>query len=95
MLLLTLYLLYPCLYLLQVVLLEGPLDRVAPDLQGQGIGSRMMEFYCSKVDETAMAAYHETDRPENVDFYKKFGFEVISEEFLDAGIPHKRMSRSL
>lgn len=53
---------------------------VAPDLQGQGIGSQMMEFYCSKVDETAMAAYHETDRPENVDFYKKFGFEVVGEE---------------
>lgn len=53
---------------------------VSPDLQGKGIGSQMMEYYCSVLDSKKMDAYHETDRPENVGFYEKFGFEVIEEE---------------
>jgi GNAT superfamily N-acetyltransferase len=53
---------------------------VTPKLQGKGVGSQMMEFYCKQIDLTGLAAYHETDRPENVTFYQKFGFEVIGEE---------------
>ena len=53
---------------------------VAPDLQGQGIGSQMMEYYCNHVDKLGMAAYHETDKPENVKFYERFGFQVIGQE---------------
>ncbi len=30
-----------------------------------------------------------------VSFYENLGFEVTSEEFMDAGIPHKRMSKAL
>jgi ribosomal protein S18 acetylase RimI-like enzyme len=55
---------------------------VRPDLQGKGIGSQMMEFYCSRVDSTGMPAYHETDRPENVKFYERFGFKVTKEEII-------------
>ena len=29
-----------------------------------------------------MAAYHETDRPENIKFYERFGFQVIGEEMI-------------
>ena len=53
---------------------------VTPDLQGKGVGSQMMEHYCSQIDKSGMAAYHETDRPENVRFYERFGYEVIGEE---------------
>jgi ribosomal protein S18 acetylase RimI-like enzyme len=54
---------------------------VAPELQGQGIGSKLMEYYCNHVDKLGMAAYHETDsRTENVRFYERFGFKVIAEE---------------
>jgi predicted N-acetyltransferase YhbS len=53
---------------------------VAPELQGQGIGSKLMEYYCKHVDGLGMAAYHETDRPENVKFYQRFGFQVVGEE---------------
>ena len=55
---------------------------VTPDLQGQGIGSQMMEYYCNYVDKLGMAAYHETDRPENIKFYERFGFQVIGEEMI-------------
>jgi len=57
---------------------------VLPEMQGKGIGGKMMEFYCNRVDEDAIIAYHETDRPTNVSFYKKFGFKVVgTEKILD------------
>jgi hypothetical protein len=40
----------------------------------------MMEFYCNHIDKLGMAAYHETDMPENVEFYERFGYEVIGKE---------------
>ena len=55
---------------------------VSPESQGKGVGSKMMEYYCSIVDGQGMDAYHETDRPENVNFYQKFGFETIKEEII-------------
>jgi predicted GNAT family N-acyltransferase len=30
-----------------------------------------------------------------VPFYEKLGYAVISDEFMDAGIPHRKMSRRL
>ena len=53
---------------------------VTPELQGKGIGSQMMKFYCQLIDSDGIAAYHETDRPENVPFYEKFGFKVVGQE---------------
>jgi hypothetical protein len=36
-----------------------------------------MEPFCSALDATGAIGYLETDRAENVDFYRPFGFEVI------------------
>ncbi len=57
----------------------GPIG-VLPQLQGQGIGSRMLEKCCELIDQPKDAAYLETDRPENVPFYERFGFVVTGEE---------------
>lgn len=53
---------------------------VEPELQGQGIGGQLMEYYCKHVDGLGMVAYHQTDRPENVKFYQRFAFQVVGEE---------------
>jgi GNAT superfamily N-acetyltransferase len=53
---------------------------VSPEFQGTGIGKQMMVHYCGMVDKDGIAAYHETDRPENATFYEQFGFAVIAEE---------------
>ncbi|MBU2534971.1 MAG: GNAT family N-acetyltransferase [Chloroflexi bacterium] len=66
---------------------------ITPDLQGQGIGSQMTEYYCNHVDGLGMAAYHETDRPENVKFYERFGFKIIGEELI-MNFPNWYMWRS-
>jgi hypothetical protein len=38
-----------------------------------------MEHYCQQLDQTGRPGYHETDRPENVAFYRRFGFETAGE----------------
>ena len=47
--------------------------------QGRGIGSAMMRAFCDRVDRDHALAYLETDKPENVGFYEKSGFETVGE----------------
>ena len=56
----------------------GPIG-VTPELQGHGIGSQMLALYCDQLDLAGDAGYLETDKPENVRLYQRFGFEVQSE----------------
>ena len=37
-----------------------------------------MDIFCTEVDKCSAKAYLETDLDENVRFYQKFGFEVVS-----------------
>ncbi len=59
----------------------GPIG-VAPEAQGQGIGTALMNRYIEHLDQERSAGYLETDKPENVEFYKTFGFVVRREELL-------------
>lgn len=56
----------------------GPIG-VDPAAQGQHIGLRLMKLYCEELDRTRQAGYLETDRPENVTFYRRFGFEITGD----------------
>lgn len=69
----------------------GPIA-VVPELQRRGIGSQLLEHFCRIVDQSGQAAYLETDRPENVRLYERFGFRVI-EEGPVVGIPNWFMWR--
>ena len=57
----------------------GPLA-VAPELQRRGVGSALMQRYIEHLEQEKIAGYLETDRRENVEFYKRFGFIVQREE---------------
>lgn len=57
----------------------GPLA-VDADLQGQGIGSLIMDEHCRRLDAAGELGYLETDKAENVRFYERFGFEVTGEQ---------------
>lgn len=59
----------------------GPIG-VAPNMQGQGAGTALMQRYVEHLDQQGAAGYLETDRAENVEFYKKFGFAVRHAEEL-------------
>jgi GNAT superfamily N-acetyltransferase len=53
----------------------GP-GAVEPELQGRGIGGRMLEWFVEHVGG-GDAAYLETDKLENVRLFERFGFEVV------------------
>jgi ribosomal protein S18 acetylase RimI-like enzyme len=57
----------------------GPLA-VDAHLQGRGIGSRIMEEHCRRLDSGGDLGYLETDKPENVRFYERFGYELVGED---------------
>ena len=54
----------------------GPVA-VDAHLQGTGIGTLLMTEYCARVDGAHVAGYLETDKPANVTFYERFGFQTI------------------
>jgi ribosomal protein S18 acetylase RimI-like enzyme len=69
----------------------GPIG-IDPAAQGRGIGQRLMGLYCDDLDRTATSGYLETDRPQNVAFYQRFGFEV-THEISVLGVPNFLMRR--
>lgn len=56
----------------------GPVA-VEPALQGMGVGSQMMKRFCEKMDAERQLSYLETEKPENVRFYERFGFATVAE----------------
>ena len=56
----------------------GPVA-VDTHLQGSGFGTRLLADYCERLDRAGPAGYLETDKPENVRFYSKFGFRTVGE----------------
>ena len=40
----------------------------------------MMRVFCARMDAAGEDAYLETDKPINVRFYQRFGFEVVGEQ---------------
>jgi GNAT superfamily N-acetyltransferase len=69
----------------------GPIG-VEPDAQGRGIGRLLMEQYCGAIDLVGANGYLETDRPENVRFYQRFGF-TLTNEIRALGVTSFLMSR--
>lgn len=71
----------------------GPIG-VIPGSQRQGIGTALMNRYIDGLEEERSVGYLETDRLENVQFYKRFGFVVKHEEVV-IDTPTWYMSRPL
>src|SRR3990172_10982974 len=69
----------------------GPVA-VEPGLQGMSIGSQMLEPFCARMDDEGDMAHLETDKPQNVRFYDRFGFATIAEADV-LGIPNWFMHR--
>jgi ribosomal protein S18 acetylase RimI-like enzyme len=53
---------------------------VAPAYQGQGFSSRLLRPVLERIDRDGMPCYLETNAVKNVAIYRRFGFEVVSEE---------------
>jgi len=48
-------------------------------MQGRGIGGRLIRVYDGRLGGGGELGYLETDRPQNVQFYKRWGFTVTGE----------------
>lgn len=62
--------------------------------QGKGVGSKLLCEFCSRMDANQSLAYLETDKRDNVFFYKRFGFEVKAEQQV-LGVPNWFMVRTV
>jgi ribosomal protein S18 acetylase RimI-like enzyme len=69
----------------------GPVA-VDAHLQGMGIGTKLMRVFSARMDAAGEDAYLETDKPINVRFYERFGFEVVGEQEV-LGVPNWFMLR--
>jgi ribosomal protein S18 acetylase RimI-like enzyme len=57
----------------------GPIG-VSPKVQGMGVGTALMNSYIDHLQTEGIAGYLETTSKKNVEFYRRFGFEVQREE---------------
>jgi ribosomal protein S18 acetylase RimI-like enzyme len=53
---------------------------VDPAYQGQGFSSRLLRPVLERIDREQMPCYLETNARKNVAIYRRFGFEVLSED---------------
>ncbi len=65
----------------------GPVA-VDAHLQGKGIGRALIAEYCARLDRANAVGYLETDKTENVKFYRRFGFR---NDHRSAGFEHAEL----
>ena len=63
--------------------------------RGRGVGARLLAELLAAAAELGYDDVELSAQTHAIGFYLRFGFEVASGEYLDAGIPHRRMRRSL
>jgi len=72
-------------------------ERVAvrEPLRGEGWGERIMAAVESHAREAGYERVRLAAQVPVVGFYERLGYEIVSEEFEDAGIPHRSMEKPL
>jgi predicted GNAT family N-acyltransferase len=68
---------------------------VLPEWRGQGVGRALIGEIMAAAQARGASRAFLNAQTTAVPFYARAGFMVEGEEFLDAGIPHLRMTRSL
>mgnify|MGYP001586908152 CR=1 FL=1 len=61
---------------------------VDPPCQGQGVGGALIQPVLARADGEGLPCYLETEREINVTFYRRHGFEVVTEFDAPGGGPH-------
>lgn len=76
---------------------DGHIGRMAvlPSARGTGVGSALLS---ALMDAARLRGHREavlSAQTHAISFYRRYGYDVISGEYLDAGIPHVDMRRGL
>jgi len=64
---------------------------VLKEYRGEGIGSHLIEKAVTTAKLNQLSSIYISAQCHAIDFYKKFGFKVTSDIYLDAEIPHRDM----
>lgn len=75
----------------------GKLERICvlPDYRGQSFGKQMILFMEKTIAENGYTMAKLNAQTHAEEFYKRLGYETVSDIFLDAGIPHVTMTKTL
>jgi predicted GNAT family N-acyltransferase len=75
----------------------GKVERicVSQHVRGSGAGKVIMLGIEEYAKEKQILTLKLNAQTSAIPFYEKLGYEVISDEFMDAGIPHKTMRKTL
>ncbi|MBZ4420318.1 GNAT family N-acetyltransferase [Myxococcus sp. RHSTA-1-4] len=68
---------------------------VAPQLQGQGMGARLVRALEAELRRRGFTHVHLHARAPVVPFYERLGYAVDGEPFTEVGIPHRHMRKAL
>lgn len=76
---------------------DGHIGRMAvrKSARGQGIGSEVLAALLQEAKHRQFHVLVLHAQTHAVDFYTKHGFQIEGDEFLEAGIPHRRMTLKL
>lgn len=64
---------------------------IARSHRGLGLGAHLIAFAVAVAREQGEARCYLESQCDKIGFYEKLGFSAYGEEFMDAGIPHRRM----
>ncbi len=68
---------------------------VRPELQGTGIGAKLVRRLEEELQRRGFDHVHLHARAQVVPFYEKLGYAVYGDAFVEVGIPHRHMQRTL
>ena len=76
---------------------DGKIGRMAvlKEWRGTGVGAAILESLMNAARARGMRECHMHAQSHALAFYARHGFESQGDEFLEAGIPHRRMRRRL
>ncbi|WP_338753603.1 GNAT family N-acetyltransferase [Bacillus sp. FJAT-52991] len=66
---------------------------VLATVRGKGAGQLIMNALEDVAKEQHLPGVILSAQTQAIPFYEKLGYEIISEEYMDAGIPHKTMKK--
>jgi predicted GNAT family N-acyltransferase len=68
---------------------------VLGEYRNRGIGTMMLKNLVQQAVDNGYQKLSLNSQSDAIPFYQKFGFIIDSEEFIEAGIPHRRMILNL
>jgi len=75
----------------------GKVERICvlKEARSTGAGTKIMQGIENYAQQQGVKKLKLNAQTHAIPFYDRIGYEVVSEEFLDAGIPHKTMTKKI